>query len=163
MRVYIVRHGKAEAVSESGLDRDRRLAARGEKQADWLSGVLGGEASGAAVIASDAARARATAEALARGVGTEVKFDARLRVDEPVSGVLAVIREAGEADGAGAGAGAVCVVGHNPQLASAIALLTQGAGSPEVRLRTGEAWAIEVDNERPIGTGRVVGVYRLDD
>ncbi len=159
MRVYIVRHGKAEPYSESGLDRDRRLAERGEQQAAWLSGVLGEEASGATVVASDAARARATAEALARGVGAEVQFDARLRVDEPVSGVMAVIRERSEADRAGA----VCVVGHNPQLASAIALLTQGVGSPEVRLRTGEAWAIEVDDERPIGTGRVLGVHRLDD
>ncbi len=161
MRVYIVRHGKAEPVSESGLDRDRRLAARGEQQVIWLSGVIGEGAPGATVIASDAARARATAEAVARGVGVEVKFDPRLRVDEPVSGVMDVIREAA-AEG-GDGGGAVCVVGHNPQLAGAISLLTQGVGSPEVRLRTGEAWAIEVDPERPIGSGRVLGVHRLDD
>ncbi|MEM1184723.1 MAG: histidine phosphatase family protein [Planctomycetota bacterium] len=157
MRVFIVRHGKAQIVSETGQDFDRPLAERGAKQAVYLADTLGRAASPpTSIVASDATRAHDTARSIASGLGKEMAIDKRLRVDEPASRVIEVIGEHGDN-------GALCVVGHNPQLAQTIAVLTDGPGATEVRLRTGEAWELEIDPERPIGSGRVIGVHRLDD
>jgi len=44
MRVWIVRHGKAEANSALGKDADRALAPRGEEQARWLGRMIAAHA-----------------------------------------------------------------------------------------------------------------------
>jgi len=157
MRVVIVRHGKADPVSETGEDADRPLAERGEAQAGWLGARLGElEDRPTAVVCSDAVRAHDTARAIGGSLEVGPEIDTRLRVDEPASRAVAVIADHRDN-------GTLCLVGHNPQLAQLIAVMTGGAAAGEVRLRTGEAWEIEFDPERPIGSGRVVGVHRLDD
>ncbi|MEM7754114.1 MAG: histidine phosphatase family protein [Planctomycetota bacterium] len=157
MRVYIVRHGKAEPVSETGRDFDRRLAERGVRQAAFIADTLGASTSPpTSVVSSDAERAHSTAQPLVERLGCDAQIDRRLRVDEPASRALDVIQ-------AHRNNGTLCIVGHNPQLAEVIGVLTGGVAAHEVRLRTGEAWEIDIDVESPIGSGRLIGVHRLDD
>ncbi|MEO0631188.1 MAG: histidine phosphatase family protein, partial [Planctomycetota bacterium] len=75
----ILRHGKAERDSPTGMDADRPLAARGARQAEWMGGQLAEAGFGkAAVFASPAARTWSTAEIVADALGTAAISDDRL-------------------------------------------------------------------------------------
>lgn len=155
MRVVIVRHGKAKPSSDSGLDFDRTLRARGERQAGYLAERLDGyEPAVGVVVSSRAARARSTAEIIASGVGVDVTFDDRLLVDEPVSSVLELIREQD-------GAGCLVLVGHNPQCEHLVAVLTGGPLTFASRVRTGEGVVLEVDPAEPLESGAELDRFRL--
>jgi phosphohistidine phosphatase len=155
MRVIVARHGKAFRDSATGLDRDRELKPRGRAQADFLGLALAGlEGGPGVVVSSPFARARETAERIGRVLGVAPVLDERLEVGAAVSAVLGVIAEH-------AGAGAVCVVGHNPTFEEVVGTLVGGVGANPDNLRTGEAVVIDVDADRPIGTGRVAARIRL--
>jgi phosphohistidine phosphatase SixA len=156
VRVYLIRHGKAEPCAEGGLDADRPLAALGEQHAAYLAERIAGEAEPPRrVVCSDAVRAHRTAMPIAAALGVEPEIDVRLRVDERLSCAIDVVCERADEP--------ICVVGHNPQLAQAIAAFLDGLGAPQVRLRTGEAWELELSGAPYIGTGRVLGRHRLDE
>jgi phosphohistidine phosphatase len=114
MDLILWRH--ADAV-EGGRDLDRKLTAKGRKQAarmaEWLAARL---PSRYAVFASPAKRARETADALA----VRYKISERLAPGAAPTDIL-------EAAGWPLHKGAVVVVGHQPDLGRVAAVLLSGA------------------------------------
>jgi phosphohistidine phosphatase len=112
-RVYLVRHAKAEKEHPDG-DGARRLTAEGRERFRRLLSGLSGSLAVARILTSPLARARETAELLAAATGAPVEEEEALASGRS-SGrdLLALARGAG--DGA-------ALVGHNPELAEAVAL-----------------------------------------
>jgi len=113
MELILWRHADAE----DGLrDEERKLTAKGRKQARrmaaWLAERLPGETR---ILVSRARRAQQTAQALAR------KFDTHEDVG-PEAGPRSVLKAADWPRGAGT----VLVVGHQPTLGQAAALALTG-------------------------------------
>lgn len=165
MHLAIVRHGKAEEESESGRDVDRRLTARGVRQAQHVGEHLAARAvRPRALFCSRAARAAETGAIIARCLGLTPRHDDRLLVDAPVGPVLDLLREAASEmeDEAARPPASVVIVGHNPQLSHLAGLLLIGPAGPGVELRTGECHLLRLDVDAPIGGGEAEGSLRLD-
>jgi phosphohistidine phosphatase len=131
-RFYLVRHAKAEKHAAAG-DAARRLTDGGRRAFAAHARALTGEARIARILTSPYARARETAALLAEATGAPVEVEPRL-----ASGALdgrAVL-----ALGAAAGAG-VALVGHNPEMAEAIAL----AGDEDAEVPPGTVAAVRLD------------------
>lgn len=116
----LLRHGKAEGQSASGKDIDRVLSKEGsgevEAAAQWLLARVNGR--GVRLLASPAARASGTAQILAAALGTDVR-----RVDDVYDAtpgtLMSVLNDAGDT-------GITVLVGHNPGIEQAVALLAEG-------------------------------------
>jgi phosphohistidine phosphatase len=154
MKIAIVRHGKAHPRSESGRDRDRMLATRGERQARWLGERFAADGNRPELILSSPyERAIATARLINEGLGVPLQTADELACDEPVSKVLALIERC-------AAHPTLMLVGHNPQLSKLVSLLI---GSQE-ELSTGQAALIDLDLAGPGGpAGRLAEVWRLQE
>jgi phosphohistidine phosphatase len=122
-RLILMRHGKAEPESASGEDFDRRLALRGQAESAEMAARLAEMGfSPDVVLVSAAARTRETWAA------AEPQFPkARARFEDDLYHAdSGGVRHA--ALKAGATAGTVMVVGHNPGLQElAVRLLTEGS------------------------------------
>ncbi|MCB9841578.1 MAG: histidine phosphatase family protein [Phycisphaerales bacterium] len=159
MRVVIARHGKAFQDSMSGLDRDRLLKPRGEHQADYLGSALAETTPRPTrVVASPYVRAWQTAQRLARGLGLDPVEDRRLVCGRNASDLIDILEEA-----AHAALDAVCIIGHNPTLEVAIGALLEGPTGEPVRVRTGEAFCLDVDPTHPVNSAVIVAQLRLAD
>jgi len=159
MRMYLIRHGKAERESDSGLDADRRLAPRGVRQAEWLGTVLrAAESSPSRIIASRAARASRTAELIAEALGLEVERRDEVGLSTTPSRVIDLIANASDES-------CLALVGHNPTLSMVADVLVHGpTPSCRIGLRTGEAAVLEVsDPSDPVGSATLRGLLRMDD
>src|SRR5262245_31190682 len=139
MRLYIVRHGKAQDAQPDmpvhhqspAEDFSRELTGRGLAQARFLAAsVAKAPRHIGAIIASRFPRALQTAHAIQRPLACDVKTDARLEVDHEVSEALAIIHDH-EADRE------LMLVGHNPQLGELISVLCSGLPPQELILKTG--------------------------
>lgn len=112
MRVYLVRHAKADPGEP---DEHRTLSEHGRRQAEDLGARLAREGVHPdAVLSSPLLRARETAEAIATATGAKVEPDERLGPGATAD----ALREAVSGRG-----GTVIVVGHQPdcsQIAAAI-------------------------------------------
>jgi phosphohistidine phosphatase len=129
MELILWRHADAE----SGIpDEERKLSAKGLKQAarmaDWLKARLPKEA---VILVSPARRAQETARALAK------KFEVRTEL-----GTMATPRSILDTAGWPGGEGVVVVVGHQPTLGQAIALALMGSAA-EWSVRKGAIWWLE--------------------
>ena len=126
MDLILWRHADA---AEGGRDLERKLTAKGRKQAvrmaAWLVARL---PSRYAVLASPARRARETADAL----GVRYKIAERLAPGAAPADIL-------EAAGWPAHKGAVIVVGHQPDLGRLAAMLLGGAEA-EWSVKKGGLW-----------------------
>ena len=126
MDLILWRHADA---AEGGRDLERKLTAKGRKQAtrvaEWLTARLPGRY---ALLVSPARRARETADAL----GTRYKVVERLAPGAATGAIL-------EASGWPAHKGAVVVVGHQPDLGQVAALLLAGAEA-DWSVRKGGLW-----------------------
>ena len=131
MDLLLWRHAEAEQGSP---DAKRKLTARGEKQAAQMGEWLRKNAPRKLrVLASPALRCQQTARAL----GVAFETDARLGTGGDVSGLLAAI---GWPDGGDAQDGrAILVVGHQPTLGRAAALLLSGEEA-EWTIKKGALW-----------------------
>jgi phosphohistidine phosphatase len=119
--ILFLRHGDAEAAG-GGDDADRRLTAKGERQARCAGRALASlSAEIEACLTSPKARAAATAALACEALGIEPETAAELRGGRFDSLALA------------AGRGDVLLVGHEPDFSEEIARLT-GAN---IRLRKG--------------------------
>ena len=114
MDLILWRHADAEDGAD---DLARELTAKGRKQAarvaEWLQQRL---PDSYALVASPAARAQQTAQALGRRIRTEPGL-------APGASVAALLKAAGWPDHAGT----MIVVGHQPDLGRAVAHLVAGA------------------------------------
>ncbi len=156
MLIYVIRHGKAEAESESGRDEDRMLKKKGHRQAQWLARTLAaGSHAPALVLSSPFARARATAEPIWTALGQKPQIDNRLGADRLLSDALDVLIDA-------RGAGAVALVGHNPTCAHLVSILCHGLAATPGGHRTGEIALVRVEGEELIGRGELIERMRMD-
>lgn len=132
MELILWRHAEAQ---DGAPDLERRLTKLGGEQAgrvaQWLRERL---PSDFRVIASPAARAQQTAQALKPDIETD-------RHLAPGASVQAILRAAGWPDG---GSTAV-VVGHQPDLGEAVAHLVAGERA-QWRLKKGALWWIANGN-----------------
>ena len=129
MNLILWRHADAE---EGVPDRERRLSAKGRKQARraaaWLRKRLPRDVT---VLSSPARRATETAAALTDRYRAVAQLDTNACASE-------VLTAAGWPDGKGA----VVVVGHQPTLGRAAALALTGAEA-DWRFRKGAIWWLE--------------------
>jgi phosphohistidine phosphatase len=135
--VFLVRHAKAEKAPSRGQgDAARALTPEGRTAFAALLGTLGDRLRVARIVTSPFVRARETAELLARATGAPVEEDLEL-----ASGASGGGRLLGLARAAGAGA---AVVGHNPEVAEAVAL----AAGEDLHVRPGTVAAVELEGSR---------------
>lgn len=119
MRLYLVRHADAAPGEPDEL---RPLTAQGREQARELGARLAAEgAAGAAVVTSPLLRARETAEAIARALGTTAEPDERLAPGATAPSVREAAAEHGDT---------VVAVGHQPDCGRIAAELTAGPEPP---------------------------------
>lgn len=151
-RLYIVRHGKADQDSPTGMDRDRPLLPRGVEQARWLGERLAtADARPALIITSPYARAIETARLIQAALDCPLDTETSLQTGRRAS-------EAAKEVERRAADGPLVVVGHNPQLEDLIELLT----GREVIMRTGQAAVVDLDAPAVTGAGRLVECLRRD-
>jgi phosphohistidine phosphatase len=117
-RFYLVRHARAEGSSPQG-DQARRLTPEGRAQFERQARALAEELGSVRILTSPFERAVQTAAILAAATGAPVREDARLASGASTGGQLLAL-------GAKLGDGWV-LVGHNPELAEAVALASGGA------------------------------------
>lgn len=133
-RVYLVRHAKAEPHGGGG-DDDRRLTPEGRERFAALLRELGPRLPVHRVRTSPLARARETAELLARGTGAPVEPEPRLAAGRSgARELLAMVRQAEPG---------TALVGHNPELAEALAHLTEA----DLEVKPGAVAALDVDGK----------------
>lgn len=163
MRLYLIRHGKAERDSASGRDEDRQLAPRGERQAVWLGNQLRlADSPPARIMASPAARAARTATLIAESLGLQAETSDAIGLGTRPSWVVSLIAEVAATDGA-VPAASLAIVGHNPTLSVVAETLIGGVGNAaQINLRTGEAAVLDLQEPaNPIGSSTLVGLLRL--
>jgi len=131
-RFYLVRHAKAEASAPGG-DAARHLTPAGRAAFSAAVRALAGEVRLTRILTSPFTRARETAALLAQATGAPVEEDARLA--SGASGGRALL-----ALGAALGEG-VALVGHNPEIAEAVAL----AGGQAAEVPPGTVAAVGTD------------------
>ncbi|MEM8834917.1 MAG: histidine phosphatase family protein [Planctomycetota bacterium] len=164
MRLYIVRHGKAERSSDSGRDQDRDLRARGHRQAEFIAESLAAdEHVPGLIVTSRFNRAFDTARAIQHAVGCPLHTDPLLETDLPVSNAVTVVqRVATRGD-----VRALAIVGHNNQLTEFVAMLGSGHNDVDGHyLRTGEAAVFDVLDPDALPTAASAtfrAFLRLDD
>jgi phosphohistidine phosphatase len=134
MDLYILRHGIAEDVSESGLDRDRVLTKEGIEKTKAAGKALRKlEVQFDAIFTSPYARARRTAEIVAE----ELELSSVLHLVDALgaaSSAEAVLTELQKIIRKHA---CILVVGHEPILSSLISLLLSGSASLSIALKKG--------------------------
>lgn len=148
MKVYFLRHGIAAERSEwHGDDAARPLTEDGVcKTAEIAAAIARLGVDVESIISSPLVRARATADIVARALGLEshVGEDRRLAPGFDAASLRAILRDH-------RGAGAVMLVGHEPDFSETVSELI-GGGSLEVK-KTGLA-LVDLPDARP-GGGRL--------
>jgi phosphohistidine phosphatase len=133
-RIYLVRHAKAEA-RRGDDDPGRRLTPEGRLRFERLVKALGKKLKVARVVTSPYARSRETAEILSEATGAPLEEDERL-ASGASSGKELIALARGAARG-------TALVGHNPEIAEAIAR----AAGKEHEVKTGAVAALDVDGK----------------
>jgi phosphohistidine phosphatase len=130
-RVYLVRHGDAEAA-DGGGDSARRLSPEGKRRFTALVKALTSEMRLSRILTSPLVRARETADLLALATGVIVEEEPSLAPGRSTGSDL--LRMAALA---GSGVALVC---HNPELAEAVTL----ASDEPRRMTPGMVAAVDV-------------------
>jgi len=129
MDLILWRHAEAEEAAPGGDDLKRALTTKGERQAErmaeWLNHRL---AASTRILVSPALRCQQTAKALGRKFRTVAAIGPEASAEE-------LVAVAGWPDAAQP----VLVVGHQPTLGMAAALLLAGTAQPWA-LKKGAAW-----------------------
>lgn len=155
MRLYVIRHGKAERDSASGRDDDRRLTDRGERQALWLGASLS-EAEPPVLLAhSPIVRARQTAELVLQTLTCPVEVEPLLATGSAPSDVLRAVQQRESTP-------SLAIVGHNPHFEDFVGVMCRGIGAG-FRLRTGEMAVLELDPHAAPGQAHLLDVRRLEE
>lgn len=154
MRLYVVRHGKAERDAPTGRDEDRPLRPRGIRQATWLGETIAeGKHRPEIILASPLVRALDTARILHKLLRAPLEVSDRLATSALVSDHLALVESRRSVK-------SMAIVGHNPTLSMLVAALTQQGSGEALDLRTGEAAIVEIKGAALLGTGRLLGTLR---
>ncbi len=144
MQLFLLRHVIAEDGRGGGTDFDRALTAEGRAQLARVGrGLHRLKVAPAAILSSPLVRARQTAEIVAPVLGREVEIVDRLAAGVRFEEMLRVIEDRDDA-------GSLMLVGHEPDLSTAAALLL---GAPEDALVLKKAGLIRVDLHGPPTAG----------
>ena len=129
MIVYLIRHGQAEDLSESGHDADRVLVHKGHEQA---------------------------ATPIWDALGQPVQHEPRIAADRFAEDIVSVIEESD--------APSLALVSHNPLVGRAADILVGGPSAPRLHsMRPGQLYGFKVDRENPIGSGKLIAQFRMND
>lgn len=140
MKLYFMRHGKAEQLAES--DHARPLTQAGAERVRTSARVLKRMKLGLdAIYSSPRVRARQTAEIVAGALGMEVQIRDELNFDFDVARVHQLINQTPDAK-------AILFVGHNPSMSEVVHRLS-GAN---VDLKVGAVARIDLELPGPMGT-----------
>lgn len=154
MRVYLMRHGSAEARGPAGEDSpDRHLVDKGHEQCALASGLFG--RMGVRfdrVISSPYARAVETAEAVLEGMGLDLVVEADERL-APLSSPKRAVETL-----VAAGSRCLFVVGHEPLLSEMVARAV-GYGAADIVLRKGGVVEMDVICTKPL-RAELLGLIR---
>lgn len=163
MRLYLIRHGKAEKDAPTGRDADRPLKPRGIRQATWLGETIAGmKKKPMVVLSSPAARTLDTARIIAHTLGVSMEVVEKLSTAFDLGAMLSVIVSQRQKTGGKT----LAIVGHNPTLEMAATAICAGHSGGLV-LRTGEALVIDLKEPEPTDgptpRGELVKRLRVDD
>jgi phosphohistidine phosphatase len=137
-KLWLLRHAEAEPHG-SRADAERRLTARGERQARTAGVALARLAvEFDAILSSPKSRARQTAEIAAAEWSSEQRQ--RLRIHPPLAGEFDA-HQARDAAAQIGPDGSLLLVGHEPYLSRVVAALTGG----QVDLKKGGVAALRLD------------------
>lgn len=133
-RLYLMRHGKAEAgMPPGGGDLDRALVDRGRKESRWMGAFCRDQAQPPTLIlCSPSRRTVETCEAFCEGFGQSLprRIVDGIYMGSPSALLYAVAEAGGDEPG-------VLLIGHNPGIhATALALGRRGPGPVQRRLST---------------------------
>ncbi len=144
MQLFVWRHGIAQDGRAGGTDFARALTAEGRDDLDRIArGLHRLKVAPAAILSSPLVRARQTAEIVAPVLGRQVDIVDRLAAGVSFEEMLRMIEE-------WSSAGSLMLVGHEPDLSTAAALLM---GAPENALVLKKAGLIRVDLHGPPAAG----------
>ncbi len=141
IELHLLRHAHAgDPMAWKGLDADRPLSGKGEKQAERLGRFLKDVGFRPdAIITSSKVRAAQTAEIVARHLGIPVTTDERLAGAIDLAGVEAILRHAGDPT-------RPVLVGHDPDLSD---LLEELTGLPGLTMKKGAFVRIDAERLEP--------------
>ena len=132
-RLYLMRHGKAEAGMPPGGDRERTLTGRGRRESRRVGTFCRNQSRPPTLIlCSPSRRTMETAESFCEGFGDVLPQRAieGIYMGSPESLLHTVAEDGGNEDG-------VLLIGHNPGIhALALALGRHGPGPAHARLST---------------------------
>jgi len=145
MRLWILRHARAELDSDSGRDRDRRLDAAGLRCCRRLNQVLASTSAAwppERILVSPATRTRETAALVLNGMAvSEPELSSSLWMADLSTLIDLISAEASSG---------LMLVGHNPGLEELVKYL--GGELPITGLKPGTLVLLEFD--RPVSPGR---------
>src|SRR5688500_11230951 len=134
MDLYILRHGIAEDVSDSGLDRDRVLTEEGIEKTELAGKALRKlDVQFDAILTSPYGRAKRTAEIVADALNAPdlVQMVDELGAASSAESVLAALQKVIRKQTS------VLVVGHDPILSGLISLLLAGSTGLSITMKKG--------------------------
>lgn len=142
MELILWRHAEADPAQPGQADETRALTAKGRKQAvkmgEWLDRHLPANCT---VLSSPALRTVQTAEAL----GRKFKTHAALATDSTAEQLLSAARWPASRE-------AVLVVGHQPLLGQAAALIIAGIKQDWTIRKAGICWIVQKPDEETSGS-----------
>jgi phosphohistidine phosphatase len=156
VRLIIIRHGKAEADAPSGRDEDRPLKERGRQQARWLGRHFAPDPP-RLIVSSGHTRALDTAALIQKHTKSPLMLDSRLELGHTVAHALDLIQEHAKTNHP------LMLVGHNPQLAQLLWVLTKGPPIAPAELKTGQAAILDLDPADPLGRAAPIAQLRMPD
>ncbi|MBS1913176.1 MAG: phosphohistidine phosphatase SixA [Bacteroidetes bacterium] len=151
MILYLMRHGIAEDISSTGRDADRVLSTKGTLRTAMVARALGRmELTFDRIISSPYARARQTAEIVARvtGFGAEILFDQRIVPHAGFDEFCDMLRENDDANSA-------LITGHEPSMSRFISGLSAG-GHLMIDVKKASVTAIQLLRLRPQPAGALL-------
>jgi phosphohistidine phosphatase len=158
MRLYLIRHGKAERHSADGSDELRELTKRGRRQAEWLGRRLGESGAPERILSSPAARAVQTATLIADRLGLGVELADQIGLGAGPSDIIDFVSTLSHS-------GPIALVGHNPTFSAAADIMVHGPSAAHaLELRTGQAAVLDlVKPGDPLGGARLVELLRMEE
>ncbi len=161
MRLYLVRHGKAQPHSQAPSDEERSLVQHGQEQANWLGRHLAeAHPPVSTIYASPARRTTQTAQLIAEQLPEPRPSLVRtesLGLHTTPSAVIELIHQLPQDS-------AVVLVGHNPTMSHLASILCSGpAAAKTMSMKTGQMVVLDChDPSDPVGHCQLMGIERLD-
>lgn len=160
MKIYLLRHGKAEdPESVGGSDKARRLTDIGIQETEVSARAIERMQVCPEVIwTSPYPRAAQTAEIVADRLGLGERLR-QIEVLEPGARpepVMEMVESANREQ-------SVMLVGHNPDLETLLAYLVSKDGSAKIKLKKGALAFLEAKGPLKAGSGKLMGLWTVQD